>query len=57
MIYDIIIKFQKKIKITFYYTNYIHNNKLLINFDAWIEEHREYSDILNEIKKIQPINI
>jgi hypothetical protein len=57
MLYDIIIKFQKKSKIIFYYTNYIHNNKLLINFDMWIEEHREYSDILNEIKKIQPINI
>jgi hypothetical protein len=26
MIYDIIIKFQKKVKIIFYYTNYIHNN-------------------------------
>jgi hypothetical protein len=57
MIYDIIIKFQKRIKIIFYYTHYIHENNLLINFDMWIKENVEYSDILNEIKKVQPINI
>jgi hypothetical protein len=57
MIYDIIIKFQKRIRIIFYYANYIHKNNLLINFDSWIKENIGYSDILNEIKKIQPINI
>jgi hypothetical protein len=57
ILYNIIIKFQKRIKIIFDYTNYVHKNNLLINFDMWVKEKNEYADVLNEIRKIQPINI
>ncbi|MDR0503884.1 MAG: hypothetical protein LBH16_11250 [Treponema sp.] len=55
-VYKVISNYNEKVKIIFDYTNYISNNDLLIDFDSWVNKYDdEYRDIINEIKKIQPI--